>query len=104
MLLQQQDQQPEPIRFVPNLSKLINALYNSDYLDVDQGIDNDQFRPLIIKNNRFVIGEPDEEPIKTEHPTQPIIESWYIDMVEVTASKKSQLEFKAQLVGLSKLL
>ena len=81
MILKQNEKYNEPIRYVDNLDAIFDILLHSLYFDVDCEM-NDHIFPLTYKNHKIVIGDIDDEPLKTHDETDDIA-SWYVDMSEV---------------------
>lgn len=81
MILKQNSKYIEPIRYVDNLDAIFDILMQYLCFDIDCEI-NDHVFPLTYKNGKIVIGDVDDEPLKTYGDLDDI-NSWYVDMSEV---------------------
>ena len=77
MILKQNSKYNELIRYVDNLDAIFDILMQHLCFDIDCEI-NDHIFPLTYKNGKIVIGDVDDEPLKTYD-----IASWYVNMSEV---------------------
>mgnify|MGYP001789966286 FL=1 len=82
MILKQNSKYNEPIRYVDNLDAIFDILMQHLCFDIDCEI-NDHIFPLTYKNCKIVIGDVDDEPLKTYEDAVDDIASWYVDMSEV---------------------
>ena len=82
MILKQNSKYNEPIRYVNNLDAIFDILMQHLCFDIDCEI-NDHIFPLTYKNGKIVIGDVDDEPLKTYEDVVDDIASWYVDMSEV---------------------
>lgn len=83
MILKQNSKYIEPIRYVDNLDAIFNVLLYE--IEFDTNCEpNDHIFPLTYKNGKIVIGDIDDEPLKT-HDEVNDIASWYVDMEEVSS-------------------
>lgn len=81
MILKQNSKYIEPIRYIDNLDEIFDILMNHIYFDINCEV-TDHIFPLTYKNDKIVIGDVDDEPLKTYDELDEII-SWYVDMSEV---------------------
>lgn len=81
MILKQNEKYNEQICYVDNLDAIFDILMQYLYFDIDCEI-NDHIFPLTYKNGKIVIGDIDDEPLKTYGDLDDI-DSWYVDMSEV---------------------
>lgn len=82
MILKQNEKYNEPIRYIDNLDAIFNVLLYE--IEFDTNCEpNDHIFPLTYKNGKIVIGDIDDEPLKT-HDEVDDIASWYVDMEEVS--------------------
>lgn len=82
MILKQNSKYNEPIRYVDNLDAIFNVLLYE--IEFDTNCEpNDHIFPLTYKNGKIVIGDVDDEPLKTYEDVVDDIASWYVDMSEV---------------------
>ena len=82
MILKQNSKYIEPIRYVDNLDAIFDILMQHLCFDIDCEI-NDHIFPLTYKNSKIVIGDVDDEPLKTYEDVVDDIASWYVDISEV---------------------
>lgn len=83
MILKQNEKYNEPIRYIDNLDAIFNVLLYE--IEFDTNCEpNDHIFPLTYKNGKIVIGDIDDEPLKT-HDEVDDIASWYVDMEEVSS-------------------
>lgn len=78
---QQNSKYIEPIRYVNNLDAIFDILMQHLCFDIDCEI-NDHIFPLTYKNSKIVIGDVDDEPLKTYEEVVDDIASWYVDNME----------------------
>lgn len=83
MILKQNEKYNEPIHYIDNLDAIFNVLLYE--IEFDTNCEpNDHIFPLTYKNGKIVIGDIDDEPLKT-HDEVDDIASWYVDMEEVSS-------------------
>lgn len=99
MILKQNEKYNEQIRYVDNLDAIFDILIHYLYFDVDCEV-NDHIFPLTYKNGKIVIGDIDDEPLKTYGDLDDI-NSWYVDMSEVDNEENlQQLIAKNELISI----